>query len=109
MARQNLSQEQIKIRILSFLYNKGDKGANAHAIQFHGISKRTQEASRFKILLQELRDVGCINEVPMDNVAVGRVIYIITQKGSDTVQKLRDQLVLDILGLKVEDLIPSDP
>jgi hypothetical protein len=108
LARQNLSQEQIKIRILSYLYKK-EKGANAHSIQFHGLSKRTQEAGRFKILLQELRDVGCIEEEQVDHVAVGRVIYVITQKGRDTVIKLRDQLVLDILGLKVEDLIPSDP
>jgi hypothetical protein len=110
VARQrNLSQEQIKIRILSYLYSQGTIGANAHTIQFDGIGKPTQEATRFKILLQELRDVGCIEEVPMDHVAIGRVIYIITQKGRDTVQKLRDQFILDILGLKVEDLIPSDP
>jgi hypothetical protein len=105
---RNLSQEQIKIRILSYLYNKR-KGANAHNIQFHGISKRTQEAGRFKKLLDELCDLNCIEKVPMDHVAVGRVIYVITDKGRGTVQKLRDQFILDILGLKVEDLIFSDP
>jgi DNA-binding PadR family transcriptional regulator len=45
----------------------------------------------------------------MDHVAIGRVIYEITDKGRGTVQKLRDQLILDVLGLKVEDLIFSDP
>jgi hypothetical protein len=90
------------------LYNKRE-GANAHSIQFHGISRRTQEASRFKKLLDELCDLECIKRVPMDHVAIGRVIYEITDKGRGTVQKLRDQLILDVLGLKVEDLIFSDP
>jgi hypothetical protein len=108
---RNLSQEQIKIRILSFLYSKRE-GANAHHIQFRGVSGRTrhtQEASRFKTLLDELCDLKCIERVPMDHVAIGRVIYKITDKGRGTVQRLRDQLILDVLGLKVEDLIFSDP
>jgi len=38
LARQkNLSQERIKIRILSYLYNR-EEGSNAHSIQFHAIS-----------------------------------------------------------------------
>ena len=108
---RNLSQEQIKIRILSYLYNKTE-GANAHNIQFRGISGRTrhtQEASRFKKLLEELCELDCINKVRMDHVTMGSVIYKITEKGRGTVQKLRDQFILDILGMKVEDLIFSDP
>jgi len=105
---RNLSQEQIKIRILSYLYNKTE-GANAHNIQFRGISGRTQEASRFKKLLEELCEVDCIDKVPMDHVTVGSFIYKITDKGRGTVLKLRDQFILDIFGLKVEDLIFSDP
>jgi hypothetical protein len=30
---KNLSQEQMKIRILAFLYTKGNDGANAYTIQ----------------------------------------------------------------------------
>ena len=105
---RNLSQEQIKIRILSYLYNKTE-GANAHNIQFRGISGHTQEASRFKKLLEELCELDCINKVRMDHVIMGSVIYKITGKGRGTVQKLRDQFILDILGMKVEDLIFSDP
>jgi hypothetical protein len=109
VARQrNLSQEQIKIRILSYLY-KNKEGANAHKIQFQGMSGHTQEASRFKKLLEELCELHCVDKVPMDHVTMGSVIYKITDKGRGTVQKLRDQFILDILGLKVEDLIFSDP
>ena len=83
---RNLSQEQIKIRILSYLYNKTE-GANAHNIQFRGISGHTQEASRFKKLLEELCELDCINKVRMDHVTMGSVIYKITDKGRGTVTK----------------------
>ena len=63
MARQkNLSQEQIKSRILSYLYNKED-GANQHTIQFHAVLGHTQEASHFKKLLDELCALDRIQEV----------------------------------------------
>jgi hypothetical protein len=47
---RNLSQQQIKISILSYLYSK-EEGANTHTIQFHAIFGYLQEASRFKLLL----------------------------------------------------------
>jgi hypothetical protein len=84
LARQrNLSQEQIKIRILSYLFSS-KQGANAHTIQFREVSGRTrhtQEASNFKTLLDELCDLKCIEKVPMDHVRVGSFIYKITDKG----------------------------
>ena len=63
-----------------------------------GISGHTQEASRFKKLLEELCELKCIDKVPMDHVSVGRVIYAITDKGRGTIQKLLDPLVLGIFG-----------
>jgi hypothetical protein len=100
MARQrNLSQEQIKIRILSYLFNN-NKGANSHKIQFLGMSGYTQEASRFKKLLEELCELECIDKVPIDHVTVGSVIYKITDKGRGIMLNLRDQFLLDIFGLK---------
>ena len=100
MARQkNLSQEQIKIRILSYLYNR-EEGSNAHSIQFHAISGHTQEASRFKRLLEELCALERIQEVDMSHVSKGRVIYIITKRGRLTIEHLRDPLVKDFLGLE---------
>lgn len=99
---KNLSQEQIKIRILSYLYHK-QEGSNAHKIQFRGIG-HTQEANRFKILLEELCDLKCIEKVSMDHVRTGTYIYKITDKGRGTIQRLRDDLILDFFGLKVEDI-----
>jgi len=100
LARQkNLSQEQIKIRILSYLYNR-EEGSNAHSIQFHAISGHTQEASRFKRLLEELCALERIQEVDMSHVSKGRVIYIITKRGRLTIEHLRDPFVKDFLGLE---------
>ena len=98
MARQkNLSQEQIKIRILSYLYHKGE-GSNAHNIQFHAIlGAHTQEASRFKKLLKDMCILGRIEEIDMGHVTKGRVIYKITDKGRETINHLRHEM--DLLGL----------
>jgi hypothetical protein len=100
---RNLSQEQVKIRILSYLYHK-QEGTNAHTIQFEGILGRTLEANRFKILLEELCEIKCIEKVPMDHVTAGRSIYKITDKGRGTIQKLCDELILGFFGLKDEDI-----
>jgi hypothetical protein len=78
--QKNLSQEQIKIRILSYLYNR-EEGSNAHNIQFHAVRGHTQEASRFKRLLDELCALERIREIDMSHVTKGRVIYKITDKG----------------------------
>jgi predicted transcriptional regulator len=87
--QRNLSHQEIKIRILSYLYNK-EEGANAHNIQFHAIPGHTQEASRFKRLLEELCTLERIREVDMSHVTKGRVIYIITDKGKRTIENLRN-------------------
>ena len=104
MARQrNLSQEQIKIRILSYLYNK-DEGANQHNIQFHAIVGHTQEASRFKKILDELCQLERIVSVDMSYVAKGRIIYKITVKGKKTIESIRDPLIKDFFGLADEEI-----
>ena len=58
---RNLSQQEIKIRILSYLYSI-EEGANAHTIQFHAVLGHTQEASRFKLLLEELCDLDRVQK-----------------------------------------------
>jgi len=104
LARQkNLSQEQIKIRILSYLYNR-EEGSNAHNIQFHAVPGHTQEASRFKRLLDELCALERIREIDMSHVTKGRVIYKITDKGKKTIIHLRDPLIKEFLGLINEDI-----
>lgn len=104
MARQrNLSQQDIKIRILSYLYNK-EEGSNAHNIQFHAIPGHTQEANRFKALLEELCGLERIEEVDMSHVTKGRIIYRITKKGRQTIEHLRDPIVKDFLGIEKEEI-----
>jgi hypothetical protein len=98
--QRNLSQQEIKIRILSYLYNKKE-GRNAHDIQFHAVPGHTQETSRFKKLLEELCALESIQELDMSHVSKGRVIYIITDKGKKTIESLRDPLIRDFLGLEV--------
>jgi hypothetical protein len=71
---RNLSRQEIKIRILSYLYNK-DEGSNAHTIQFHAIPSHTQEASRFKRLLEALCELDRVQKADMSHVTKGRVIY----------------------------------
>jgi predicted transcriptional regulator len=95
---RNLSHQEIKIRILSYLYSKED-GANAHTIQFHAILGHTQEASRFKLLLEELCDLDRVQKVDMSHVTKGRVIYKITDKGRQTIERLRDPVIKEFLKL----------
>ncbi len=97
--RRNLSQQEIKIRILSYLYNKVE-GSNAHTIQFHAIPGHTQEASRFKRLLEDLCELDRVQKVDMSHVTKGRVIYKITKKGRETIERLRDPVVKEFLGLE---------
>ena len=110
MVRQrNLSQQEIKIRILSYLYNK-EEGSNAHNIQFHyniqfhAVPGHTQEASRVKVLLEELCNLERIQEVDMSHVTKGRVIYKITDKGRQTIIHIRNPLIKEFLGLVDEEI-----
>jgi len=97
--QRNLSQQEIKIRILSYLYNK-EEGSNAHTIQFHAIPGHTQEASRFKRCLEDLCELDRVQQVDMSHVIKGRVIYKITKKGRETIERLRDPVVKEFLGLE---------
>jgi hypothetical protein len=78
-----LSQEQIKLRILSYLCSQRDNGgANAYTIANRaGIPK--QESNRFKGFLQELFEKNCIKMVSMDTSTQerGRVIFQISEVG----------------------------
>lgn len=79
---QYLSQEQIKLRILSYLCSQREHGANAYTISNRaGIPK--QESNRFRGFLQEIYEKGCINIISMDTSTQerGRVIFRITDIG----------------------------
>lgn len=104
LARQkNLSQHQIMIRILSYLYYK-EEGANQHKIQFFAVPGRTQEGGRFKKLLEELSKLERIEEVDMSHVTQGRIIYKITDKGKKTIESIRNPLIKEFLGFGEVDI-----
>lgn len=103
MKPRNLSQEQVKIRILSYLYHR-QEGANAYTVQFQGIPGCTLEANRFKILLEELCEIKCIEKVSMDNVVRGQFIYKITDKGRSTIQKLSDDFIREFFRWESDDI-----
>jgi hypothetical protein len=99
---RNLSQGDIKIRILSYLYNKGGDGANAYSIQSHCVPT-SQEANRFKHFLDDLCDLERIEKKDRSDLRKGLITYNITQKGRETVQILRNPLIKDILGLNEDE------
>jgi hypothetical protein len=100
---RNLSQEQIKIRILAYLYNKGEIGANAYVIQ-HRANIPSQEYIRFRGFLDESVNLHCLETYDEETGGEKpRVNYRITTKGKQVVDRYRDPLLQEILG-SVEDL-----
>jgi predicted transcriptional regulator len=95
-----LSQEQIKLRILSYLCSQRDNGgANAYTISNRaGIPK--QESNRFKGFLRELYEKNCIRMVSMEtsNQERGRMIFQITETGEKIISAYRQHNFELILG-----------
>lgn len=56
-----LSQEQVKIRILAYLYNKGKDGANSYTIQRKATFPHLKNTADSKIL-DELCDLSCLKK-----------------------------------------------
>jgi hypothetical protein len=100
---RNLSQQDIKIRILSYLYHKGGDGANAYNIQSHCVPT-AQEANRFRRFLDDLCELERIEKRDRSDLHKGLITYSITEKGSETVRALRNPLIKDLLGLVDEEL-----
>jgi hypothetical protein len=101
---KNLSQGDIKIRILSYLFNKGQDGANAYNIQSHCV-KTSQDANRFKHFLDELCLIERIEKKDRSDLHKGLITYNITQRGRDTIQALRQPLIKDFLGIPDDVII----
>jgi hypothetical protein len=94
---RNLSQTEIKIRILCYPFNRGDDGANAYNIQSHCVPT-VQDTSRFERLLDDLYSLGRIDRRDRSDLHKGLITYNITPKGRETVQVPRSELVIDIIG-----------
>ena len=101
---KNLSQEQIKMRILGYLYNRGIAGANAYTIQ-HRANIPSQEHNRFKGFLEELCIMECLEsyeeETGGDQV---RINYRITQTGRTVVDDYRRSSHLSKIFGSIDDL-----
>jgi len=93
----SLSQPEIKIRILCYLFNKGRDGANAYQIQ--SCVHTHQDFNRFRQLLQDLCDKGRLEKKDRSDLHKGLITYNITQKGIKTVEYLKNDLVKDIVGM----------
>ena len=93
---KNLGQTDIKIRILCYLFNLGEDGTNAYMIQRHCV-RTTQDTSRFKRLLDDLYDLRRIDRKDRSDLHKGLITYNVTQKGRETVQVLRNELVKEFI------------
>lgn len=97
-----VSQGEINIRILRYLYNRGEFGAAAYTIEQRAHIP-SQEAKRFRGFLRS-------NQTPLITsyeAEIGRdkkrIYYKFTQKGRDTVDIYRRSLMPEIFG-SIEDL-----
>jgi hypothetical protein len=100
---RNLSQEQIKIRILAYLYNKGSMGANAYVIQ-HRANIPSQEHNRFRGFLEELCTLSCLEKYEEETTGEKpRINYRITEDGRTAVEHYKNPQLQSIMG-SIEDL-----
>ena len=91
---KNLSQEQIKIRILAFLFNYDEekKSVNANTIQ-HKANIRLQEYSRLRDFLEELCILKCLGKHEVETAgSKPRINYFITEQGKKIVTVYRESL-----------------
>jgi DNA-binding PadR family transcriptional regulator len=102
----NRSQEQIKIRVLAYLYNK-QIGVNSYVIQ-HKIKIGKQDNNRFRGFLEDLCSKSCLEKDEEETRGEKpRIIYKITQKGRTVVEQYRNSLIKDILW-NIEDLFTPE-
>ena len=100
---KSLSQEQIKIRILAYLYNKGVIGSNSYTIQ-HRANIPSQHFNRFRGFLEELIIIQFIETYEEETGGErARIFYRITLKGKKLVDNYRDPHISELFG-SIEDL-----
>ena len=82
------SRDSRKLRILSFLYSHSE-GANQNTI--HALpGLNSQRWDLLKKILEDLNDAGSILFESHDEIKKGAVLYKITDRGRNTVERLRD-------------------
>ena len=103
--RKNLSQDRIKIHILTCLYGRGQIGANAYVIM-HKANIPSQDHNRFKEFLEELCSKSFLEKyIEETSGDKGRIKYRITQNGRILVDKLKHPFIQSFLGSSIEDLL----
>lgn len=103
--KEHLSQAQVKIRILAYLYNKGSQGANSYTIQQKANIPSSQESNRFKGFLEELCTLSQLEKYEVETGGKSiRIYYRITNKGRQTIDVIRNPLLVGILDDKIDDL-----
>ncbi|MGC1134805.1 MAG: hypothetical protein WA941_18400 [Nitrososphaeraceae archaeon] len=101
---KNLSQEQIKMRILGYLYNRGKSGANSYTIQ-HRANIPSQEHNRFKGFLEELCTLNCLESYEEETGGEQvRINYRITPTGRTVVDDYRQSSHLSKIFGSIDDL-----
>ena len=101
--KPHLSPIQIKIRILAFLYPRED-GANSYTIQRKANIPSSQESNRFKGFLDDLCALACLEKKIVETGGdIQRINYIITKKGRDTVDLIRNPILEGFLDPFKED------
>ena len=103
-----LSHEQIKLRVLAYLYNKREVWTNAYTI-LHRANVPLQEYSRFRSLLEELCILSLLKTREEETGGKKmRLDYAITEKGQTVVKDYRNSSLPSLFG-SVEDLFtPED-
>lgn len=82
------SKDSRKLRILGFLYSHSE-GANQNTI--HSLpGLNSQRWDLVKEILQNLDNAGSIMIESHDEIKKGAILYKITDKGRETVEKLRE-------------------
>jgi hypothetical protein len=107
--REYLTEGGVKIRILAYLFNKGEIGANAYVIQ-HRANIPMQEYTRLRGFLEDLCQLGLLSkreEETGGKEGKPRAIYIITESGRATVNTYRLAQLPKLFG-PIEDLFICD-
>ena len=90
---------------MAYLYNR-PKGANSNTIQHKANIPSSQDANRFKIILNELCAKSLLEKEPIETGNEKVIInYIITIRGKSMVEWLKTGPMEDLWGFSLGDLL----
>jgi predicted transcriptional regulator len=102
-----LSEEQVKLRVMAYLFSQGEIGANSYTIQ-HKANIPVQESNRFRHFLEDLYDKKCISISKMDTANPDpdkrRPIYKIDDKGRKIIEEYRRSTFIQEVFGSIDDV-----